>query len=155
MPSEGELRAAVLAEALTWVGTPFMNGASIKGSGVDCAMLIKAVFVTVGVLPPLEVESYPSDWHLHRDEERYLEWAHQLAVEIETPQPADVAIWRFGRCYSHAGILLDADHVIHAWRRGGGVQVDALRMGALSFHGSQPRPVKYFDLFARQQGAAA
>ena len=96
--------------------------------------------------------------HEHRDEERYLAWASHLAIEVPRPQPGDVGLWRFGRCYSHAGIFVDvclgAESIIHAWSEGGKVRRDPLRMGRLSTmpgaKGPVPRPVKYFDVFAKQ-----
>jgi cell wall-associated NlpC family hydrolase len=40
--SEDE-RAAVVAEARTWIKTPWRHMADIKGAGVDCAMLLVRV----------------------------------------------------------------------------------------------------------------
>src|SRR6185437_15824401 len=42
-------RAAVVAEARSWIGTPYHNCADIKGTGVDCGMLIVRVFVATGL----------------------------------------------------------------------------------------------------------
>ena len=36
MRSESEARAAVIAEARTWIKTPWVHAADIKGAGVDC-----------------------------------------------------------------------------------------------------------------------
>jgi NlpC/P60 family putative phage cell wall peptidase len=156
---EAQQRQAVIAEARTWLGTPFHNGAKIKGAGVDCAMLIEAVFVAVGIIEETYPGRYSSQWHLHRDEERYLAWANHLAVEVDRPQPGDVAIWKFGRCYSHAGLIIDSERVLHAYADNHAVEIDLLRMGALSVRptakGTEPRPVKYFDVFARRRLSAS
>ena len=45
-----ELRAALVAEARSWVDTPHIHQACKKGIGVDCAMLIRAVGETCGVV---------------------------------------------------------------------------------------------------------
>lgn len=155
---EAALRAAAIAEAHEWIGTPFANGAKIKGAGVDCAMLLEAVFLAVGVIGESYPGRYSSQWHLHRDEERYLAWANHLAIEVPRPQPGDVGLWQFGRCYSHAGLFVDvspgAEYVIHAWCNSEKVTRDPVRMGRLrtmpSAKGPVPRPVKYFDVFAKQ-----
>lgn len=62
--TEQEQRAAVVAEARTWLGTPYHHEACVKGAGVDCGMLLRAVYIATGVMPKFEVESYPRDWHL-------------------------------------------------------------------------------------------
>ena len=36
-------RAAVVAEAIAWLGTPYHHRARIKGVGVDCAQLALGV----------------------------------------------------------------------------------------------------------------
>ena len=153
---EAQQRAAVIAEARTWLGTPFAHRATVKGAGVDCAQLVRLVYIATGIMP-LSVDPgiYASQWHLHRDEERYLAWADWLAVEVPRPQPGDVAIWKFGRVFSHAGIIIDDEHVLHAFADNREVTIDAARMGKLSMmagpKGAVPRPVKYFDIFAKRR----
>jgi cell wall-associated NlpC family hydrolase len=111
-----QLRQKVVDEAKTWLRTPWMHEARIKGAGVDCAMFIKEVFVSVGLVPQFDVGSYPTDWMLHRSEERFLFWLDQYGTPIESPLPGDVAVWRHGRTYSHGAIVLDWPLVIHAYR---------------------------------------
>jgi hypothetical protein len=41
----------IVAEALTWMGTPYQQGAAIKGVGVDSTLLVVSVLVSVGFLP--------------------------------------------------------------------------------------------------------
>ena len=48
--TEHEQRQAVVAEALTWLGTPYHHRARVKGAGVDCGQLLAAVFEGAGVL---------------------------------------------------------------------------------------------------------
>src|SRR6202161_3252947 len=75
--SEAAQRAAVVAEARSWIGTKYHNCADIKGVGVDCGMLLARVFANVGLIPFVDPRPYPPDWHLHRDEERYLDFVRQ------------------------------------------------------------------------------
>ena len=42
------MREKIVAEARSWIGTPYHNCADIKGVGVDCGMLLVRVFVDLG-----------------------------------------------------------------------------------------------------------
>lgn len=68
-------------------------------------MLLVRVFVDTGLCAPFDPRPYPPDWHLHRAEEKYLGFVFDRAHEVELPQPGDVAVFKFGRCYSHGGIV--------------------------------------------------
>ncbi len=108
-------RAAVIAEALTWVGTHYHHHARIKGVGVDCGMLLLEVYATVGLIPQVDPGYYPQDWHLHRGEERYLRFVTEYCDLLqEPPLPGDVAVFRIGRCISHGAIVLNWPLVIHS-----------------------------------------
>ena len=127
--------AAVVAEARTWLRTPYHHEADIKGVGVDCAMILVRVFAapTVALIPAdFDPRPYSQDWMLHREEEKYLGWLSLFAdrVDEETDRiaPGDVPIWRFGRTFSHAGIATDdVDGIIHAYRQAGCVVLGSLR----------------------------
>lgn len=110
-----EQRAAILAEARSWIGTPFHHRARIKGSGVDCAQLVIAVYSACGLIEEFEPADYPPDWHLHRDEERFLNYVVERARQVESPEPGDLILMQFGRCYSHGAILVDDATCIHAF----------------------------------------
>ncbi len=119
-------RAAVVAEAMSWDGTPFVSGAMIKGAGVDCAHLLVAAFAPVVTV---QVPKYPPDWFLHSDRERLLEMVRQFCVTVETPDVGDIATFKFGRATSHAGIIVQTSPtllMIHAFRPTKGVVVDEL-----------------------------
>jgi hypothetical protein len=45
------MRAAVVKEALTWLGTPYHHHARVKGVGVDCARLLCAVYEASACVP--------------------------------------------------------------------------------------------------------
>jgi hypothetical protein len=120
--SESAQRAAVVAAARSWLGTPYHNCADVKGVGVDCGMLLVRVFVDAGLVSAFDPRPYPIDWHLHRGDERYLGFVFDNAKEVGEPQPGDVMVLRFGRCYSHGGIVTRARplaivHAFHAARR--------------------------------------
>jgi cell wall-associated NlpC family hydrolase len=163
-------RRAVVEEARGWLRTPYHHMGRVKGAGVDCATLLAEVYARAGVLPSLDLPFYPPDWHLHRDAERYLDFVLAHAGEVAVappdafsagslafcaarrPMPADVALWRFGRCFSHGAIVIDWPLVIHAYAGRGCVLEDAHKAHWLAYLGDQrrakreERPVKFFAL---------
>ncbi len=95
----------IVAEARRWLGTPYHPQGDLLGVGVDCAMLLVRVFCDLQLVPMIDPRPYPPDWHLHRGEERFLGWITDRAVRVKDPLPGDVALYRFGRCVSHGGIV--------------------------------------------------
>jgi cell wall-associated NlpC family hydrolase len=112
-------REEVLAEARSWLNTPYHHQGRIKGAGVDCGQLLLAVYAAVGIIPDTEVGNYSNEWHLHRDEERYLGWVEKFAHQVETPKPGDIALFKFGRCVSHGAIVVQWPLVLHSYIRQG------------------------------------
>jgi len=111
------LREQIVAEALTWLDTPYHHHGRIKGVGVDCAQILLAVYAdALQLAPQLDVGTYSTQWHLHRSEEVYLDWlALAGAHRVEQPQPGDMAMWRFGRTFSHSGICVAEGEFVHAY----------------------------------------
>jgi cell wall-associated NlpC family hydrolase len=126
-------RQAVCAEAMTWLRTPYLHAADIKGVGVDCAMLVVRVYVAQGLAPAdLDPRPYPPDWHMHRSEERYMGWVQRFGERVDAPLPGDVVMWKFGRAFSHGAIVLDAaGGIIHAYREAGCVVLGSMHETAL------------------------
>ncbi len=116
MTDAAEKRAAIVAAVREWLGTPYHHCADIKGVGVDCGMLLCRVYVDLGIVAPFDPRPYTHDWMLHRAEETFLNALLARAVLVETPQPGDVAMWRFGRCYSHGAVVVKSEPltVVHA-----------------------------------------
>jgi len=140
--TEQEQRDAVVEEVKTWIATPYHHQGRIKGVGVDCATILCEVYEKVGLIPHVDPRPYPPDWHLHRDGERYMGWLHQYAKEVESPKIGDIALWKFGRCFSHGGIIVDHNTIVHSYL---GIGVVLEKMNAGIFEG---RDVKYFSLWA-------
>ena len=115
----------ILAEADSWLLTPFHHRGLVKGVGVDCAHFLIGVFSAVGAFPLWQPEDYPPDWHLHRGEERFLGYLEQYANRVDDPHPGDVAMFRFGRCVSHGSIIVRWPRIIHAYIGQGVVYADA------------------------------
>lgn len=137
-----EARAAICAEARTWLGTPYHHMARVKGAGVDCLQILIGVYSAVGLIEAVDPGYYPNDWMLHRNEERYLAGVLQHATSTTTPQVGDVALYRFGRTFSHAAILLGTNLAIHSFI-GRGVELTNPQQPPLA-----GRPALYYTLFA-------
>lgn len=110
-------RAAVIAEALTWLRTPYHHHGRVKGAGVDCAQLLCAVYEACGCTPHLDPGNYAHDWHLHRGEEVFIGWLQRAGARlVSEPKPGDVALFRYGRAYSHGAIVVEPTPVlVHAY----------------------------------------
>lgn len=127
--NEQEQRAMVVAEARSWVGTPYHGCAAVKGHGVDCARILIEVWANCGLIERYDPGPYPIDWHLHRDEERYLGFIEQHASRIDQGEcrlryqpllqvdPGDLLLWRIGRVFSHSAIVTEWPLVVHAVAR--------------------------------------
>ena len=159
--TEEEMRKRVVAEALTWAQTPYIPSGRIKGpnGGVDCLTFLAGVYENAGVIPRLSIPHYPHDWHLHQDAELYLLGKDttpgmlHFCREIEgPPKPADIVLWKFGKCFSHAAIVIEWPKIIHAWSKRPVCPDDAMRKTILTtVHEvialrGQPRPRRYFTV---------
>ncbi len=149
MRDEQAERAAVVAEARRWIGTPYHHAADIHGAGVDCGMLIVRVFVDNGLCAPFDPRPYPADWHLHRSEERYLGFVFDRCREVDAAQPGDVVVFRYGRCYSHGGIVTCRDPLafVHAYRPARRVVEEELAQNLELCAGSRQR--RFFSYWTR------
>ena len=135
-------RSVVIAEAETWLRTPYHHMGRVRGGGTDCLMLLAEVYESAGVIPHIDVPFYPPDWNLHRDAERYLEGLMPYAREIDgPPRRGDVAIFKFGRCFAHGAIVVSWLRLIHAWCDAGVVYADADQAPLIG------RLVRFFDPF--------
>lgn len=123
-----ERRAAVVAEARDWIGTPYHIRGQIKGprGGADCLTFVDGVFFNCGEIPKLKIPQYSHDFHLHCREEWYLEgkedypglrhFCDELPPDAAL-LPGDIIAYKFGLCFSHAAIVVKWPRIIHAWCR--------------------------------------
>jgi cell wall-associated NlpC family hydrolase len=115
-------RAAVVAEALSWIGTPFHEGANVKGprGGVDCSGFLMDVYRRAGVIPdPIGIIIKPGHWFLHSKNEHYLDQVRRYFREIDGPPgPGDIAMYKTALSFSHSAIVVDWPTVVHPlWGR--------------------------------------
>lgn len=121
--TEAEGRAAIVAEAQSWIGTKYHPEGRVKGVGTDCGMLVAEVYERAGITPPVPVDHYAYDGHKHSPSEEYLKiilrYGHR--IEREAAKPGDVEMFRFGLRRSHGAIIEAWPFVIHATVREGKV----------------------------------
>ena len=126
--TQADERANVVAIAKSWLQTPFHHGADIKRVGVDCAQFISAVFVEAGLETPITIKGYSEQWYMHQSDELFLDYLTSRADEItiEEAKPADIVVYRFGRSFSHGGLIVNPGwpQIIHAFRQYGVVAAD-------------------------------
>ena len=114
-------RAAIVAEARRWLGTPYRHQASALGAGCDCLGLVRGVWRAVCGDEPEAPPPYTPDWSDGGDE-LLRDAARRWFVEIApaAAAPADVLLFRMcaGAPMKHAAILVAPDRIIHAyWAR--------------------------------------
>lgn len=108
------IRQRLVDEAMTWLNTPWHHAGRVKGAGVDCGQILIEIYVNCGLIERPTVDSYPADWALHRDEERYLAVVERYCHVIETPRPGDIVVYQNGRSFSHGGLVVAWPTIIHA-----------------------------------------
>jgi cell wall-associated NlpC family hydrolase len=123
-----EQRKDVVAEARSWLKTPYHHAADVKGHGVDCAMLLVRVYCDLRLVDRFDPRPYTRDWFLHRNEERYLGFLLERSREVRSPGLGDIVLFRVGRCFAHAGIVSSVAPltIIHAFSNTGCVVEDVV-----------------------------
>jgi cell wall-associated NlpC family hydrolase len=116
---QSEIRARIIAEARSWLRTPWHHEGRTKGVGVDCAQFLIGVYVAAGLVDEFQTDQYPPDWHLHRDEPRFLAYLLQYAEQVNSPLPGDVCMFKYGRHAAHGSIVVDWPLVVHAYKDDG------------------------------------
>ena len=147
---ESNERMAIVHEAHTWLGTPYVSNGAVKGAGIDCGMLLVRVYVDVGLIPAFDPRPYPTQWALHQSAELYLSLIQKFSHEIDgPPKPGDVALFKFGRCWAHGAIVVDWPRILHAnptMNSMAPCRIDDWELNS-ALHSRQPR---FFSIWPRQ-----
>lgn len=111
-------RAAIVAEALSWVGTPYRHQASLKGVGCDCLGLVRGIWRALLGAEPEAMPAYTPDWAEAGGVDRLADAARRWLTEID-PTPAragDLLLfrWRDDLPAKHAAILTAPGRFLHA-----------------------------------------
>lgn len=120
----------VIAETLSWVGTPYRHQAGTKGIGCDCIGLVRGVWVALyGRVPDMPAD-YAPDWACGDAGEAMLAGARRLLDECGLDEPLRGRVlvfrWRPHLPARHAGIAVAEDSFVHAYEGGQAVVKSAL-----------------------------
>jgi NlpC/P60 family putative phage cell wall peptidase len=100
-----------VAAARTWIGTPYVHQASVKGVGCDCLGLLRGVWRELFGAEPEAMPNYSPDWaETTGAETLYTALARILRpVPLQDIAPGDIALFRMhprGPA-KHCGIVAD------------------------------------------------
>jgi NlpC/P60 family putative phage cell wall peptidase len=121
--AEGQtpLATRIVAEALSWLGTPYRHQGMRKGIGCDCIGLVLGVWRTVYGTAPEWPGTYAPDWAEAGGEERLLAAARRHCIEKQGAEfsAGDLILfrWRPHLPAKHAAIMVGTDRFIHAYER--------------------------------------
>ena len=111
-------RARIVAEARSWIGTPYRHQASLRSVGCDCLGLVRGVWRTLVGGEPETPGPYGSDWAEAAGEERLIQAGEREFEPVDAAAFAtgDLLLfrWRDGVPAKHAAIATSPATMIHA-----------------------------------------
>lgn len=111
-------RAAIVAAARSWIGTPYRHQASLKGAGCDCLGLLRGVWREVMGAEPERPPAYSRDWAEAGGREDLLAAAarHLIPVSGTAWRAGDILFfrWRDGLPAKHCAIATGEGTMVHA-----------------------------------------
>jgi NlpC/P60 family putative phage cell wall peptidase len=109
---------AIVAEARSWIGTPYQHQASLKGVGCDCLGLLRGVWRAMKGDEPELPPPYAPDWAEALGAETLREAARRHLVEVDAGafEAGDVLLfrWREHLPAKHCAIVTAPDLMVHA-----------------------------------------
>lgn len=70
---------------LGWINTPYRHCTKVKGRGADCATFMAAIFEELGVIESFTVPYYAMDWHIHGQEDLFINNLEKFRAEVARP----------------------------------------------------------------------
>jgi len=153
-PAGPEVRAAALALARRWLGTPYCHQASCRGAGADCLGLLRGVWREVYGAEPEAPPPYTPDWGETGGDEALLAAARRWLTPLspERAAPGDILLFRMRAAgpAKHVGLLaspgLDPGRLLHAYSGHGVCETHLTRAWRLRLAGvfrlpAHPTPV--------------
>lgn len=111
------LRAAIVAEARDWIGTPYRHQASLKGAGCDCLGLVRGVWRALIGPEPVAAPDYAPDWAAPGGGEPLLQALQAHFRKADDERPGDVLAFRMApdAPARHVAIVAPGERIIHAY----------------------------------------
>jgi cell wall-associated NlpC family hydrolase len=110
-------RPAIVAEAKTWLGTPFVHQGRQKGVGVDCIGLTIGVAMALGIVDATQNRQFPTDYRRQPDPKRMRALLEAHMVSCWPPQIGDW-LWlapESGQQALHMVMVASEQSIIHAY----------------------------------------
>lgn len=119
MTSDSKLtRAAAVAAARAWIGTPYHHQAALRGAGCDCLGLVRGIYRDLHGYDPEVPQPYSGDWAEATGNEAMLAAArrHLLEKPVAELTDGDVVLFRMrpDAVVKHAAIASGGGRMIHA-----------------------------------------
>lgn len=120
---------AVVLEAHTWIGTPFVPHGRSKGHGVDCVSLLAEIYIATGFLSDWKQPTYFVGAGQHLQNSVLEDWLVKSGWFDALPSnartiPGDLLTFALGRVDHHVGLKLDGTRFIHAHPQAGVIAAD-------------------------------
>lgn len=126
----GTLADAVVAEAMSWVGTPYRHQGFRKGVGCDCLGLIRGVWHAVYGRELEHPGAYAADWSETDEGDRLTRAACRnfRQKDVATLAAGDLLLFRWRPHWParHVGIAAGAAGFIHAYEGASAVVMSPL-----------------------------
>ena len=109
--------ALVVAEARSWIGTPYRHQASLKGVGCDCLGLLRGVWRAAMGAEPEFPPPYSPDWaEAGADTLVAAARRHLIEADGALVAPGDILLfrWRDNLPAKHCAIATSVDTMVHA-----------------------------------------
>lgn len=106
---------SIVAIARSWIGTPYVHQASVKGAGCDCLGLLRGVWRELtGEDEAEDIPPYSSDWEQRGESLRDGLARHLDDVPLDAIAPGDVLVFRMlpRAAARHCAILAERDGVL-------------------------------------------
>lgn len=98
----------ILRSARSWIGTPYLHQASVRGAGTDCLGLLRGVWRELIGEEPEKAPNYTPDWAEPQREELLLAVANRILIpkKCADAAPGDILLFRMrsGSVAKHLGI---------------------------------------------------
>lgn len=122
------MSARVIAEARSWLGTPFYPHMAQKKVGADCVHLALAIYKACKVLPAdVELPDYSLGNSDHLDRSIVIHWlasSRWFAPHDGMPEPGMLITLKVGRVEHHVGISVGPGKFVHSVRNYGVIESD-------------------------------
>lgn len=114
-------RAQVVAEARSWLGTPYVSGQGCKGAGVDCAWILLRVYTACGMISVRDPIPYKAGLaRLRSGEHFYRSMIERFAVPARrAAEPGDIVLFRVPVTAGDRVLVSRVTHgaIVEAWPR--------------------------------------